>query len=81
MTIRLKEEHPLCKQLDEIFTMMDKLGVTIIQSSDGSFIVRSKEFGEHHLIDIEHNFPSQWSGGIYEIPPSFEYKLVRERKG
>lgn len=76
--MRLKENHPFLKQLEEIFATMDKLGITITPTCDGNLLVRSKEYGEYYLMDLEMEYPSWRGSGIFELPPALEYKLVRE---
>jgi|WetSurSiteA1Bulk_404760.scaffolds.fasta_scaffold41969_2 hypothetical protein len=65
--MRLKEEHPLAKDVQRVFDLMDELGLVF---SDGAMIV-SKNEGSCLVVD-------QDSGEtVGSIPPLCEFKLVR----
>ena len=71
--VRLKDYHPTMKKLDEIFSLMGKLGIRI-DVNDGQLEVVDDKYGRFQLNDNEDNN----GGNRYapsDLPPSFEFKL------
>ena len=72
-TMRLKTEHPLCKKLEQIFNLMEKLDIKIEVTSYDIFIIHEDK--RYKLIDND-------SGGypMNDFPPYMEYKLTYEKE-
>jgi hypothetical protein len=77
MTKRLTEHHPLMKRLDELFSVMDKLKISIsVSRYDGLIVTDHETKQEYQLLDIE-----QVSASIIEyidLPPSSDYKVIQD---
>jgi len=84
MRVRAKENHPLYKAMQELFDKMDELGIKI--DLHESIICQGVIFkGERwELCDLEDDFDSTattpFSRPLYELPPTFEFKLIKEEK-
>ena len=77
MPIRAKDNHPILRKLECIFRKMEEEGVRI-SWEDRSFVVTGDDGVEWEIRDLE-------DGGDFQLgptllPPSLEYKLVREAK-
>jgi len=82
MKVRAKENHPLYKAMQELFDKMDELGIkidlheTVIPQG---IIFRGERW---ELCDLEDD--TGWARPaprpLYELPPTFEFKLVKEEK-
>lgn len=79
MTVyRLRENHPTAKKVQEVFELMDKLGISFTATSHGRglfFVVHDKdrEFPDPlELVDLD----SPQDGNVDTLPPVFDFKLV-----
>jgi hypothetical protein len=71
MAWRLKREAAEFKHLDEFFSIMEKMGISIAFGSYSTLVtINGKEF---ELRDAEDGRQ------IDELPPSFEYKLTFDK--
>jgi hypothetical protein len=72
---RAADNHPIMLKLKHIFEEMNKEGLSITWY-DTCFVVQDISGEEWELRDLKHNTIKE-SQGPYEIPPFFEYKLIR----
>jgi len=84
MKFRAKENHPLYKAMQELFDKMDELGIRF--DLPDTIVPQGVLFkGERwELCDLEDEFESTATTKsfrpFYELPPVFEFKLVKEKK-
>lgn len=77
MKIRLKPNHPVAQKLEQIFELMEKLGVTI---EIGDNIVTVKTNGaEYQMYDNELNVAQANHSQIDQLPPKLEYKIIGDK--
>lgn len=72
MRMRLLEDHPTVKALEEVFSLMQAHELSITVLPYGTLQVTHA--GKEYLIKDNDN-----SSDVYQLPPVFEYKLTYER--
>ena len=73
---RLSEKHPVVKQIEKLFDMMDDLGVSIELDQDptkGFSIHVDGNFWTFHVEDLEPGHR------VDTLPPEMEYKITYEK--
>ncbi len=77
MKIRLLSNHPVVQKLEQIFELMEKLGVTI---EIGDNIITVKTNGvEYQMYDNELNIARANHSQIDQLPPKLEYKIIGDK--
>ena len=70
MAKRLTENHPHRKKFESAMNTLHKSGVSIGFAGHRTFVIIDKE--KYDLEDFEDSSP------VMDVPPAFEYKLVKE---
>lgn len=76
MIKRLTDKHPVMSKLNQIFTLMDELNISLDICRNGQIVVKHEET-EYDLLDNEATFRG-YHHGIPQLPPKMEYKLLYE---
>lgn len=74
MIYKLKQEHPLHKKLDKIFSLMDELGISFHMNYSEGLYVKEKDSNKDiyfRMCDEPPGFDS-----ASELPPMFDYDLI-----
>jgi hypothetical protein len=86
MTVkRLTDKHPTTQKVQQVFDLMDELGLRFTATHDGRapfFIVKDEGYefpSQLELLDLEYGFNHSESG-VESLPPIFEYRLIYGRK-
>lgn len=74
-TMRLTEKHSTSKKLDQVFELMDKLGISIIYGAYGRVFLHDTEFPE---VEFELKDSDYGSEGPDAVPPTMEFKIIYE---
>lgn len=73
MRMRLTQDHPLTKSLQEIEKFMDEKGVRLVFGDYGIiYVVDTKNKKEYQMVDAEDDSP------VSQVPSVMEYKLTYE---
>ena len=77
--LRLKPEHKVSKAVNDLFSYMEKHGLSISWNRIGEIIVQQKDYKEEfHLYDLEINWGDTCGPGISALPPELEYKILKD---
>lgn len=73
MRMRLTQDHPLTKSLQEIEKFMDEKGVRLVFGDYGIiYVVDTKNKKEYQMVDAEDD------SSVSQVPSVMEYKLTYE---
>jgi hypothetical protein len=75
---RVSADRPVMKKLEDIFTLMDKLGVRI--DVDDNILMVHHDGQTYKMLDLEQSYHDSSYSNIPCLPPHLEYKLCYEKE-